>query len=411
MPSLSVTPSLSVAQALAEVLSGVAPLPAEPVALLDAAGRVLARPAEARLTQPPFDASAMDGYAVRMSDVVQLPVTLRVVGESAAGHPFRGRVGAREAVRIFTGAVVPDGADAIVIQENAEVCGDGIRIFDGRPDPAHVRRRGGDFREGEARLAAGRRLNPRDIVLAAAMGHDRLDVHRRPRVALLATGDELVEPGRAPGEGQIIASNAYGLATMLAAAGAEPRLLGIARDTPQALAEKIDEAAEADILITIGGASVGDHDLVAPALRAAGAELAFWKIAMRPGKPMIFGRRQLDGHIQRILGVPGNPVSSMICARVFAVPLVHRLTGRADAASRPVIALLDAALEENGPRAHYMRATATFDGAGNRRVRPVANQDSSLLSPLAIADCLIVRPPHAPAAAAGMPVDVLDLDF
>jgi len=402
---------LSVEDALAQVLAGINALPGELVGLLDAPGRVLADDVAARLTQPPFDASAMDGYAVRRADVAQLPANLRVIGEAAAGHQFNGDVGAGEAVRIFTGAPVPEGADAIVIQENVETCGDTIRIFDGRPDPAHIRRRGGDFSAGDIRLRAGKRLNARDIVLAAAMGHDRLPVRRHPTVAILATGDELVEPGETPRADQIIASNAYGLAAMLAAAGAAPRLLGIARDTAQSLAEKIAEAEDADILITIGGASVGDHDLVAPSLRAAGTTLAFWKIAMRPGKPMIFGRRTIGMREQRVLGVPGNPVSSLICTRVFAVPLVARMLGLDEAPSEPRRAVLADAIGANGPRAHYMRGR-TMGRDGSERVVMVApNQDSSLLTPMAAADCLIVRPPHAPAEPKGASVTILDLDF
>lgn len=398
---------LSVEEALARILAKARVLDAEEVPLTALAGRVLATDVAARLTQPPFDASAMDGYAVRARDVAALPATLTLIGESAAGHAFAGTVGPGQTVRIFTGAPVPQGADAIVIQENAEADGTHVQVVEGTPDPAHVRVRGGDFSQDQTVLAKGHRLTARDVLLTAAMGHASLACTRRPRVAILATGDELVEPGETPRPDQIVSSNPYGLAAMLATFGAEPILLGIARDTLDSLAEKLAAASDADILVTIGGASVGDHDLVVPALTNAGMTLDFWKIAMRPGKPMIFGHRDR----QIILGVPGNPVSSMICARVFAVPLIMAMLGLPAAVADPVPAALTAPIEANGPRAHYMRArrAATSDGAAG--VRPLANQDSSLIAPLAAADCLIIRPPRAPALPAGAKVDTLPLDF
>lgn len=398
---------LSVEEALARILAKARVLDAEEVPLTALAGRVLATDVAARLTQPPFDASAMDGYAVRARDVAALPATLTLIGESAAGHAFAGTVGPGQTVRIFTGAPVPQGADAIVIQENAEADGTHVQVVEGTPDPAHVRVRGGDFSQDQTVLAKGHRLTARDVLLTAAMGHASLACTRRPRVAILATGDELVEPGETPRPDQIVSSNPYGLAAMLATFGAEPILLGIARDTLDSLAEKLAAACDADILVTIGGASVGDHDLVVPALTTAGMTLDFWKIAMRPGKPMIFGHRDR----QIILGVPGNPVSSMICARVFAVPLIMAMLGLPAAVADPVPAALTAPIEANGPRAHYMRAcrAATSDGAAG--VRPLANQDSSLIAPLAAADCLIIRPPRAPALPAGAKVDTLPLDF
>lgn len=399
---------LSVEDALSRIVSGAQPIAAEDAALADAAGRVLASDIAARLTQPPFDASAMDGYAVRATDVAMRPAVLRLIGESAAGHAFTGRIGAGETVRIFTGAPVPEGADAIVIQENANAIGNAIHVVEGAPDPDHIRPRGGDFRSGVVMLHAGRRLNSRDILLAAAMGHERLAVRRRPRVAILATGDELVAPGETPRADQIVSSNPYGLAAMLSGYGAEPVLLGIARDTLASLSSHLAAAEDADILLTIGGASVGDHDLVVPALEQAGMTLDFWKIAMRPGKPMIFGRRAA----QYVLGLPGNPVSSMICARVFVVPLIAALLGRDPAEAGTLQrATLEAPLEKNGPRTHYMRACFVNPGPGHRRVRAVANQDSSLIAPLVTADCLIVREPHAEARDAGDRVEVLPLDF
>ena len=275
--------ALTVAEALARILADVAPTAAETVAIEAADGRVLAGAVVARLTQPPFDASAMDGYAVRAADVARLPARLAVIGEAAAGHPFAGTIGAGQAARIFTGAPVPTGADAIVIQENAASDGADVIVRDGTTDLDHIRRAGSDFRAGTQLLTSGRRLRARELTLAAAAGAGEVAVRGRPRVAILATGDELVLPGATPGPGQIVASNHLGVAALAAGAGARPEFLGIARDTPASLAEHIARAEAADILVTIGGASVGDHDLVAPALQAAGMELAFWKIAMRPG--------------------------------------------------------------------------------------------------------------------------------
>lgn len=397
---------LPVADALVRVLDGVTPMAPEQVPLIAAAGRVLAAGVTATLTQPPFDTSAMDGYAVRSRDVATLPVTLTRVGESAAGHAFAGTLNPGETVRISTGAPVPTGADAVVIQENTDVSGDRVGIREGVAARANIRDRGFDFRQGDTLLAAGRVLDARAITVAAAGGHGVLPVRRKPVVAILATGDELVEPGTPPGPHQIVGSNAYGLAALVARAGGTAHLLGIARDRHDALAAKIAAAAGADILVTIGGASVGDHDLIGPALEAAGAGIDFWKIAMRPGKPMLFGRLGA----QRVLGLPGNPVSCLVTARVFLVPLIQHLLGLPSAAVQ-ARAELAVPLEENGPRQHYMRARSEFRDGAAPRVTPLTSQDSAALSLLAHADCLIVRPAHAGAAQAGDPVDVLDLDF
>jgi molybdopterin molybdotransferase len=399
--------ALTVEQALERITAGVRPLSPEPVPLGETRARVLAEPVIARLTQPPFDASAMDGYAVRAVDLARLPARLRLAGQSAAGHGFAGTLGAGEAVRIFTGAPVPAGGDSIVIQEEAEREGPHVlvRAFEGLG--ANVRSRGGDFAKGEVLLEPGRRLGPREITLAAAAGHDRLSVHSRPKVAILASGDELVEPGVVPGPDQIVCSNSYGLHAMAAAVGAVPHLLGIARDTRESLERHIAQAEGADVLVTIGGASVGDHDLVQQALVARGLELAFWKIAIRPGKPLMFGRL---GEA-RVLGLPGNPVSALVCGRVFLVPLLKRLLGDASPAFGIEQAIAGADIERNGPRQHFMRALLEQGADGAWRATPVPSQDSSLLSPLARAGCLIVRPIGAPALSKGAQVPILRLDF
>ena len=400
-------PALSVDEALELLLAGAKPLGTERISITAAHGRVLAEPLAARLTQPPFDASAMDGYAIRAADVATLPARLQLIGESAAGHPFDGRVGAGEAVRIFTGAPVPDGADAVVIQEDTARDGATVIVQGDNVDLRNIRPRGGDFHEGMQLLGVGRRLGPRELSLAASMGYGDVSVWRRPKVAVLSTGDELVAPGETPGVGQIVSSNHLGIGALIHSVGAEVIQLGIARDTQESLIEHVNRAKAADVLVTIGGASVGDHDLVAPVLSQQGMELAFWKIAMRPGKPLMSGRL---GDL-RVVGLPGNPVSSLICARVFLVPLVEHLAGAPRPADVTRPAKTAVAIDANGPRQHYMRATLATGADGALVVTPVRSQDSSLLSPLAIADCLLVRPPRAAAVAAGDIVPVLSLDL
>jgi molybdopterin molybdotransferase len=396
---------VSVAEALARVTKGLAPLEAERVALEAADGRVLAEDVAARVTQPPFDASAMDGYAVRAADVAALPATLRLVGRSAAGAGFRGKVGAGEAVRIFTGAPVPEGADLIVIQENAEEKSGAVVIKEAAGGP-YIRRRGQDFTEGEVLLTAGTRLGPRELMLAAAMNPRDLPVRRKPRVAILATGNEVVAPGSELAADQIVSSVPYGLAALIARHGGEAIPLGIAKDEPESIITLARAGSAADILVTIGGASVGEYDLVATALKSEGLELDFWKIAMRPGKPLLFGRLG----DQRVLGVPGNPVSALICAHVFLVPMLGKLLGLAEETRPEPEAVLGEALPANGKREHYMRARSEWRDDGVRVVTPLPSQDSSLVAALARADCLIVRAPNAPAVSEGASVRIVPLD-
>jgi molybdopterin molybdotransferase len=396
---------LSVAEALSRVTRDLAPLDTERVALEAADGRVLAENLAARLTQPPFDTSAMDGYAVRAADVAAVPVTLRVAGQSMAGAGYRGRLASREAVRIFTGAPVPLGADLIVIQENAEARPRSVTINDASGGP-HIRPRGQDFAEGEVLLTAGTRLGPRALMLAAAMNHAELPVRRKPRVALLATGNEVVPPGSELEADQIVSSVPYGLAALIARHGGEPMPLGIASDDPESIVTLAQAGNAADILVTIGGASVGEYDLVASALKSEGLELDFWKIAMRPGKPLIFGR---IGN-QRLLGLPGNPVSALICAHVFLVPMLDRLLGRAEEEHALPEAVLGEALPANGPREHYMRACSEWRDDGVRVVTPLPSQDSSLVAALARADCLIVRAPEAALLPKSARVRIMPLD-
>jgi molybdopterin molybdotransferase len=398
---------LSVADALAAVLAPAEPLPSEVVPLEAAVGRVLTADLAALRTQPPADVSAMDGYAVRSEDVAA-PAVLRIIGEVAAGRPFAGTIGPGEAARIFTGAVMPGGADTVVIQEVTSREGDRVTIKRPEAKGRHVRRKGYDFAAGDVLLDKGRRLTSRGIALAAAMNHATVPVHRRPRVAVFATGDELVEPGTPPAPGQIVHSNGISIAALARTEGAEAIDFGIVPDRLDATIAAVRRArAEGvDVLVTSGGASVGDYDLVQQALAGEGLALSFWKIAMRPGRPMLHGRLGA----MHVLGLPGNPVSSYVCAYLFLVPLIRRLTGRADVARMPEPAVLGAGLPENDERADYLRATLAIGPDGSRvaTARPV--QDSSMLAPLAQADCLLIREPHAPPARAGGPCTILKLE-
>ena len=397
---------MPVAEALRQVLAGAEPLGTETVALDDAFGRVLATDVAARRTQPPADVSAMDGYAVRADDTASEPSTLTIIGEVAAGHPFEGTVGPGEAARIFTGGVVPEGADCVVIQEVTEREGNRVVIKRSGIKGKNIRRKGIDFSEGQALLARGRRLDDRDLMLAASMNYPQVEVHRRPRVAIIGTGDELVMPGTDPKPGEIVYSNGFALTALARAEGAEARDFGIARDNLDDIGAYIRRARDwgADILVTTGGASVGEHDLVQKALKAEGLDLSFWRVALRPGRPMMHGRL---GPLQ-VLGVPGNPVSSYVCSVLFLVPLIRRLSGRSDIERVRETARLGRDLPENDEREDYLRATLSF-GADGPIATPVSSQDSSLMAHLSRAGCLVIRPPHAPAAPAGSPCVILKL--
>ncbi len=393
-------PLISVAETHARLAGLFASLASETVALSEAGGRVLAGDVIAARDQPPFAASAMDGYAVRTADLEGGPA-LRLVGVSSAGARFTAALGPGETVRIFTGAPVPPKADRVVIQEDVDRDGDLVRLRAG-PDPAtHIRPAGSDFRTG-ARLAAPRRLTPADIALAAAMNAPMLEVFRRPVVALIATGDELVSPGETPSPDQIVASNIYGLKALLESRGAEARILPVARDDVAALRAVIALAEGADLIVTIGGASVGDHDLVRSTASDAGLALEFYRIAMRPGKPMMAGRLGATP----MIGLPGNPVSAMVCGRLFLVPAVEAMLGLGYAPPSRASGQLATDVSPNGDREHYMRATVERHASG-WACEPLARQDSSLLSVLSAANALLVRPPDDPARAAGASVEFI----
>jgi molybdopterin molybdotransferase len=395
-----------VAQALGRLLADAETLPAETVALHDAFERVLAEPLAALRTQPPFDASAMDGYAVRAIDVANAPAPLTVIGAAPAGRGFAGSVGPGQAVRVFTGAPLPGGADTIVIQENVRDLGNGvIEVLEPTAANRHIRSAGLDFREGDILLEKGRLLDAAALSLAASANHPALPVVRRPLVAIIATGDELLPPGSTLGPDQIISSNAYGVAAAARSVGARALDLGIAADTKEAIAALVRKAVEAgaDVVVTLGGASVGDHDLVHDVLTGEGMTLDFWKIAMRPGKPLMFGRM---GKI-RCVGLPGNPVASLVCSQLFLKPLLARLGGRSfDQDVRP--ARLGMAMTANDQRQDYIRAVVREE-SGTLMATPFGVQDSSMLRMLADANGLIVREPFAPAAEAGAPCRVLML--
>lgn len=374
---------ISVAQALAHLFELARPMGTETVPLRQAAGRVLAQDAVATRTQPPFDASSMDGYAMRRAEV-EPDAMFKLVGEAAAGHAFEGPVGPGQCLRIFTGAPVPQGLDFVVIQEDVTRRGSLITLNRDLETKDNIRRAGIDFKAGDT-IAAPRRLGPADVALLASMNIAQVPVFRRPEVAILATGDELVMPGETPAPDQIIASNSFGLAAQVEALGARARMIPIARDTAASLTTALTLAATADLIVTIGGASVGDHDLVAAVAGEMGMEQSFYKVAMRPGKPLMAGR--LRG--VPMIGLPGNPVSALVCGTIFVAPVLRAMMGLGQAPVPLLSAPLAEALAQNGPREHYMRAFLGADGLHAR-----VDQDSSLLSVLAASNALLVRPPH-----------------
>ncbi len=393
---------ISVDEALSRLFTLCTPLPPETIPLRDAAGRVLAAPVVAGRDQPPFAASAMDGYAIREADHT-VGVQLKVVGESAAGSGYSGKVSIGETVRIFTGAPVPMGADRVVLQEDVTRDGDTILLGDRLEHGANIRAAGQDFKSGDS-IAAPRRLTAADLALIAAMNVAEVAVTRRPVVALIATGNELVMPGEAPGPDQIIASNSFALAAMAEAAGAEVRILPIARDTEASLRFTLDLAKDSDLIVTIGGASVGDHDLVGKVTEGLGMERSFYKIAMRPGKPLMAGR--IGSSV--LLGLPGNPVSSVVCGHVFMLPMLRAMQGLSPEPAAVLHGILAAPVDANGPRAHYMRAKVEHrDGAAY--LHPFDRQDSALLTVLADANALLIRPVGDAARSVGAAVNYTPL--
>jgi molybdopterin molybdotransferase len=396
---------LSVEAAEARIVAAFSPLKSERVEISHALGRVLAEDAVAKLTQPPFDVSSMDGYAVRADDAAKIPAQLKIVGDAPAGRPFKGRLGAGEAVRIYTGAVVPQGADAIVIQENTESDGKTVTIKSAAERGRHIRRAGLDFRKGNTLIARGRYLTARDVALLAAGDLAEVSVTRKPRIAVVATGDELSRPGEKRGPGGIVASSNYGIAALVEKWCGVPVDLGILPDKPEAFVALPRATKDCDLIVTLGGASVGDHDLVQSALAPHGFALDFWKVAMRPGKPLIFGKLGKTP----LLGLPGNPVSAIVCALLFLRPAMAKMLGEPPYQPTMLKARLTAPLKANDARQDYIRAKLSRRD-GETFAEPFPVQDSSMQRALAEADALIVRAPGAPAADAGHMADVMALD-
>ena len=397
---------ISVDEALSRLTGAMPGMPDEQLALADALGRVLAEDVVARRTQPPMAVSAMDGYAVRAEDVQELPATLEVIGAAPAGEAYPDTLRPGQAVRIFTGGPVPDGADAIVIQENTTAEANTVTVIEGTTTAGrYVRPAGLDFKEGQTLLSAGRALTARDIGLAAAMNVPWLKVRRKPLIALLATGDEIVMPGEPIGPHQIVSSNGLALSSFVAAEGGRSIDLGISPDSRDALKAMAAGARGADMLVTTGGASVGDHDIVRSVLGEVGLELDFWKIAMRPGKPLIFGRIAETP----ILGLPGNPVSATVCALIYLGPAIRAMLGLGDAGTVTASAILGRDLAANDERQDYLRSRLAPGAGGAMVATPSETQDSSMFATLAHADCLVVRAPHAPPARAGEVVTIVPL--
>jgi len=401
---------LPVDQALKIITESVTLLPVEKIHLAEAHGRVSAADHSAKLNQPPFNASAMDGYAVCAADLEKIPAHLEVIGEAPAGKLYEGTVAPGTAVRIFTGGALPDGADSVVIQENTERPDDTTVIILKQPEyRQNIRKKGNDFLEGQTLLSAGQTLNARHIGMLAAANIAMITVYKKPRVALLSTGDELRAVGEDIGPGQIVNSNALLLANLIRENGGEVQDLGVARDNEISLREKVSAIKDVDLLLTIGGASVGDHDIVQDILVEMGLDVAFWKVAMRPGKPLIFGKFSPDSFDMPMFGLPGNPASAYVCAINFLLPALHKMQGRKDIGLPVSQAILDHDLPENGPRQHYMRAHYTENAEGLKIVRTTPSQDSAKLSTLAASNCLLLRPPMAAAAPEGHRCPILIL--
>jgi molybdopterin molybdotransferase len=394
-----------VAEAQQRLIEGIKPLGVEQVTLNEALGRVLAEDLVARRTQPPWAVSAMDGYAVRAADVEKVPVRLKVIGAVPAGQAYSGAVKAGEAVRIFTGAPLPEGTDCIIIQEDTERQDDIVEVREGAPKGTYVRPAGLDFSEGDVGLKAGRRLSFSDVGFAAAMNRPWLTVYRRPRVAILPTGDEVVMPGDRVGPQQIVSSNGIALSALVTSCGGVPIHLPIAPDDSASLQRIATGAAGADLLLTTGGASVGEHDLVRGALSADGLTIDFWSVAMRPGKPLMVGRYRDTP----MIGLPGNPVSTLVCGLLFAKPALERMSGIENVFPNPMRARLKVPLAVNDRRQDYLRATMTRAPDGTVEVEPFKKQDSSMISLLARADCLVIRAPHAESAKPGDWVEILPI--
>ena len=400
---------IPVAEAQANVLNGVERLASEDISVADSFGRVLAADVASRMTQPPVAVSSMDGYAVRAADVAKVPTTLTLVGESSAGRGFIGTMSAGQTVRIFTGAPLPDGADAVVIQEDADVSGRQITMKESSDAGRYVRPAGLDYAHGQVLLKAGKRINSRDVALIAGMNVPWIRVTRKPRIAILSTGNELVMPGDPMGPHQIISSNSLGLAAFVTAAGGIAVNLGIAIDEPGALREKLAGIRGMDMLVTIGGASVGDYDLVKQVAGAEGLDITFSQVAMRPGKPLIFGK--ILG--VPMLGLPGNPVSAGVCATLYLKPAIDVMLGAKTAETAAIVtetAMLGADVPENDRRQDYLRSKLELSAAGELTATPFAKQDSSMLALFSQADCLVVRSPGAPAVKKGERVPFVRLD-
>jgi len=397
---------LPVKDAKQQILADVELTASETIELDAACGRVLASDLTAKRNQPPFNASSMDGYAVKAGDVANVPCTLTLIGEAAAGQAFNGEITSGQCTRIFTGAPVPKGADCVIMQENTKPQGNSIEFLKSAPVGNFIRPIGLDFKDGDVVLTTGTKLTSGGIGLCASMNCARVDVRRKPTIAILATGDELVEPGQVTRPDQIVSSNSVSLAAAVRAFGGEPIQLGIVPDNLDKITQAILDASNADILLTIGGASVGDHDLIGPAFKNLGIELDFWKIAMRPGKPLIFARQ---GN-QRVLGLPGNPVSALVCARIFLKPLINTMLGLEidDHISQGIIT---ADLKENDQRQEYMRACLVTNDDGQKIIQPFSKQDSSMQLNFARANVFIIRPPFAPAVKAGEHVPYLPIDY